>query len=69
MSLSTGGLSGLAQELMTEFADSLPGIDEAKGFMDILGYVCACVCVFVDIREVCTYIIYVNVFLRLQCEL
>ena len=32
-----GGLSGLAQELISEFSDSLPGIDEAKGFMDILG--------------------------------
>jgi arsenite-transporting ATPase len=37
--LDEGGLSGLAQELMTEFADSLPGIDEAKGFMDILGLI------------------------------
>ena len=32
----SGGLSGLARELMTEFADSLPGIDEAKSFMQVM---------------------------------
>lgn len=33
------GLSGLAKELMTEFADSLPGIDEAKSFMQVMSLV------------------------------
>lgn len=33
----TGGLSGIAKELITEFSDSLPGIDEAKSFVEILG--------------------------------
>ena len=33
------GLSGLAKELLTDFADSLPGIDEAKSFMQVMGYV------------------------------
>ena len=32
----SGGISGLARELMTEFADSLPGIDEAKSFMQVM---------------------------------
>ena len=35
-SLISAGLSGLARELMTEFADSLPGIDEAKSFMQVM---------------------------------
>ena len=30
------GLSGFAKELMSEFADSLPGIDEAKSFMQVM---------------------------------
>ena len=30
------GLSGLAKELFTEFADSLPGIDEAKSFFQVM---------------------------------
>jgi arsenite-transporting ATPase len=34
-----GGLSGLAKELMTEFADSLPGIDEAKSFLQVMSLV------------------------------
>ena len=34
-----GGLSGLAKELMTEFADSLPGIDEAKSFMQVMRFI------------------------------
>ena len=33
----TAGLSGLAKELLTDFADSLPGIDEAKSFMQVMG--------------------------------
>lgn len=33
------GLTGLARELMTEFADSLPGIDEAKSFMQVMSLV------------------------------
>lgn len=31
------GISGLAKELLTDFADSLPGIDEAKSFMQVMG--------------------------------
>ena len=31
------GLSGLAKELLSDFADSLPGIDEAKSFMQVMG--------------------------------
>ena len=34
--LTVAGLSGLAKELVTEFADSLPGIDEAKSFMQVM---------------------------------
>ena len=34
--LVVGGLSGVAKELMSEFADSLPGIDEAKSFMQVM---------------------------------
>ena len=34
--LLPGGLSGLAKELFTEFADSLPGIDEAKSFFQVM---------------------------------
>ena len=30
------GLSGIAKELVSEFADSLPGIDEAKSFMQVM---------------------------------
>ena len=37
-----GGLSGLAKELMTEFADSLPGIDEAKSFLQVMRYSTPC---------------------------
>lgn len=33
------GLSGLAKELLSDFADSLPGIDEAKSFMQVMGLV------------------------------
>ncbi|KAL5486948.1 hypothetical protein EMCRGX_G019492 [Ephydatia muelleri] len=33
------GLSGLAKELFTEFADSLPGIDEAKSFFQVMALV------------------------------
>ena len=36
MCVCAGGLTGLAKELMTEFADSLPGIDEAKSFMQVM---------------------------------
>ena len=34
----SAGLSGLAKELLSDFADSLPGIDEAKSFMQVMGY-------------------------------
>ena len=37
-----GGLSGLAKELLTEFADSLPGIDEAKSFLQVMRYCTPC---------------------------
>lgn len=30
------GLSGLAKELLSDFADSLPGIDEAKSFIQVM---------------------------------
>ena len=36
---SVAGLSGLAKELLSDFADSLPGIDEAKSFMQVMGLV------------------------------
>ena len=36
----SAGLSGLAKELFTEFADSLPGINETKIFFQIMVYVC-----------------------------
>ena len=39
--LYSAGLSGLAKELLSDFADSLPGIDEAKSFMQVMGYVLA----------------------------
>ncbi|XP_064385932.1 ATPase GET3-like isoform X2 [Halichondria panicea] len=35
----SSGLSGLAKELLSDFADSLPGIDEAKSFMQVMGLV------------------------------
>ena len=35
----SAGLSGLAKELLSDFADSLPGIDEAKSFMQVMGLV------------------------------
>ncbi len=31
------GLTGLARELVSDFADSLPGIDEAKSFIEVMG--------------------------------
>ncbi len=34
--LFSAGLSGLAKELLSDFADSLPGIDEAKSFMQVM---------------------------------
>ena len=43
----SAGLSGLAKELLSDFADSLPGIDEAKGFMQVMRLVCVSVCVCV----------------------
>jgi arsenite-transporting ATPase len=34
-----GGLTGLAKELLHDFAGSLPGIDEAKSFMQVMSLV------------------------------
>ena len=37
---SEGGIQGLAKELLQDVASSLPGIDEAKSFIQVMGYVC-----------------------------
>ena len=36
---SEGGIQGLAKELLQDVASSLPGIDEAKSFIQVMGYV------------------------------
>ena len=33
----TGGITGLAKELLQDLAGSLPGIDEAKSFIQVMG--------------------------------
>lgn len=35
---SIGGLTGLAKELLHDLAGSLPGIDEAKSFIQVMRY-------------------------------
>ncbi len=32
-----GGITGLAKELLQDLAGSLPGIDEAKSFIQVMG--------------------------------
>lgn len=34
-----GGLTGLAKELLQDLAGSLPGIDEAKSFIQVMRYI------------------------------
>ena len=31
-----GGIKGVAKELLEELAGSVPGIDEAKGFVEVI---------------------------------
>jgi len=33
----SGGIKGLAKELLEELAGSVPGIDEAKSFVEVIG--------------------------------
>ena len=33
------GVTGLARELLHDLSDSLPGLDEAKSFIQVMGYV------------------------------
>ena len=64
------GLSGLAKELLSDFADSLPGIDEAKSFMQVMGLVIGTAHRNTNKQSLFTaYLIYIHIAYTCVCHM